>query len=60
MVDGTPNKRRTITAKFLKFKDKKEVLSEHKARKLWTKGIFKNEDFSEDTMEKRKWSLPKS
>ena len=54
MIDGSPNKRRTIIAKFLNFKGKQEVLSEYKARKLWTKGIFINEDFSEDTMEKRK------
>ena len=54
MIDGAANKRRTIMAKFLNFKDKREVLSECKPRKLWTKGIFINEDFSEDTMEKRK------
>ena len=54
MIDGFLNKRRTIIAKFLNFKDKQEVLSEYKARKLWTKGIFINEDFSKDTMEKRK------
>ena len=30
------------------------IINEYKARKLWTKGIFTNEDFSEDTMEKRK------
>ena len=54
VIDGVANKRRTIIAKFLNFKDKQQVLSEYKARKLWTKGIFINEDFSEDTMEKRK------
>ena len=54
MTDGDANKRRAIIAKFLNFKDKQEVLSEYKARKLWTKDIFINEDFSEDTMEKRK------
>ena len=54
IIEESPNKRRTIIAKFLNFKDKQEVLSEYKARKLWTKGIFINEDFSEDTMEKRK------
>ena len=53
-IDRVANKRRTIVAKFLNLKDEQEVLSEYKARKLWTKGIFKNEDFSEDTMEKRK------
>ena len=33
-LDGAPNKRRAIIAKFLNFKDKQEVLSEYKARKL--------------------------
>ena len=36
MTDGDANKRRAIIAKFLNFKDKQEVLSEYKARKLWT------------------------
>ena len=45
MIDGAANKRRTIIAKFLNFKDKQEVLSEYKARKFWTKGIFINADF---------------
>ena len=54
MIDGVANKRRTIIAKFLNFKDKQEVLSKYKARKLWTKGIFINEDFSENTMKKCK------
>ena len=53
-IDGAPNKKRTIVARFLNFEDKQEVLSEYKARKLWTKGIFINEDFSEDTIEKCK------
>ena len=30
MIDGSPNQRRTIIAKFLSFKDKQEVLSEYK------------------------------
>ena len=54
MIDGSPNKRRAIIAKFVNFKDKQEVLSECKARKSWTKCIFFYEAFSEDTMEKRK------
>ena len=54
MIYGAANKRRKIIVKFLNFKDKQEVLSEYKVRKLWTKVIFINEDFSEDTMEKRK------
>ena len=40
MIDGSPNKRRTIIAKFVNFMDKQEVLSEYKARKSWTKCIF--------------------
>ena len=54
MIKGSRNKRRTITAKFLNFKDKQEFLYEYKARKVCTKCIFINEDFSEDTMEKHK------
>ena len=54
MTEGAQNKRRTIIAKFRNFKDKQELLYECKARKLWTKGIFINDDFSEDTMEKCK------
>ena len=34
MIDGVPNKKRTIIDKFLNFKDKQEVLSECKAGKL--------------------------
>ena len=30
IIDGSPNKRRTIIAKFRSFKDKQEVLSEYK------------------------------
>ena len=40
MIDGSPNKRRTIIAKFVNFMDKQEVLSEYKARKSWNKCIF--------------------
>ena len=54
MIGRYPNKMGTIITKFLNFKDKQEVLSKYKARTLWTKGIFINEGFSEDTMEKRK------
>ena len=54
MIDRNSNKRRTNITKFLNFKDKQKVLSEYKARKLRTKGIFINEDFSADTIEKRK------
>ena len=54
MISRVTNNRKNIIAKFLNFKDKQEVLSEFKARKLWTKGIFVSEDFSEDTMEKHK------
>ena len=54
VIDRNSNKRRTNITKFLNFKDKQKVLSEYKARKLRTKGIFINEDFSADTIEKRK------
>ena len=54
MTDRAPNKKRIIIAKFVNFYDKQEVLSEYKARKLWTEGIFINKDFSKDTMDKRK------
>ena len=40
MVDGETNKKRTIVAKLLNIKDKKEVLSEYRAQNLKTKGIF--------------------
>ena len=60
MIDGAPNKRRTILAKSPNFKGKQEVLSKYKARKLWTKGIFINEDSSEDTMEKCKGIFQKA
>ena len=58
-IDEAPNKKRTIVTKFLNFKCKQQVLSKYKARKLWIKSVFINEDFSEDTIEKRK-SLPHS
>ena len=32
MIDGAPNKQRTIIAKFQNFKGKQEVLSEYNAR----------------------------
>ena len=54
MTDGTPAKRRTIIVQFLNFKDKQEFLFKYKAQKLWTKNIFLNEYFSEDTLGKRK------
>ena len=53
-TDGTRGKRRTIIVQFLNFKDKQQFLSKYKAQNLWTKNIFINEDFSEDTMGKRK------
>ena len=53
-IDRAANKRKKFIVKFLNFKEKPEVLNEYKARKLWTKGIFINEDFSEETMEKCK------
>ena len=53
-IDGTRGKMRTIIVQFLNFKDKQQFLSKYKAQNLWTKNIFINEDFSEDTMGKRK------
>ena len=54
MIERSRNKGITIIAKIINFKENQELLSEYKARKLWTKGLFINEDFSEDTMEKCK------
>lgn len=54
MIDGETNKKRTIVAKLLNIKDKKEVLSEYRAQNLKTKGIFINNGFSEDNIEKCK------
>ena len=54
MIDGAPNKNRTVIAKFLNFKNIQEVLSEYKVQKLLTKAIFLEEYFFEDTIEKRK------
>ena len=53
-IDGTRGKRRTIIVQFLNFKDKQQFLSKYKAQNLWMKNISINEDFSEDTMGKRK------
>ena len=39
-TNGAPNKKKTIVAKFLNFKDKQEVLSKYKAPKLWINGIL--------------------
>ena len=39
-VDRASNKKRTIVAKFLNFKDKQEVLSQCKTRKLWIKKVY--------------------
>ena len=47
MIDWTTNKRRTIIAEFLNFKDKQEVLSKYKARQLWTKGMEKGKGLFE-------------
>ena len=47
MIDWTTNKRRTIIAEFLNFKDKQEVLSKYKARQLWTKCMEKGKGLFE-------------
>ena len=47
MIDWTTNKRRTIIAEFLNFKDKQEVLSKYKARQLWTKVMEKGKGLFE-------------
>ena len=39
-IDGARNKKRTIIAKLINFKDKQEVLSEYNARKLKNKSAF--------------------
>ena len=54
MIDGETNKKRTIVAKLLNIKDKKEVLSEYRAQNLKTKGIFINKGFSEGNIDKCK------
>lgn len=45
---------RTIVAKMLNYKDKEKVLSAYRGQKLWLKQIYVNEDFSRETMLKRK------
>ena len=47
-------KRRTIIAKFLNCKQREKVLNKYKELKLWENQIYKNEDFSEYTVEKRR------
>ena len=64
MTERAANKRRTIIAKFLNFKDK-QVLSKCKARKLWTKGedflkmLWRNKGFfqrAKELQEERKFA----
>ena len=43
--DGTRNKKRTITMKFLNFKGKSRILHTYREKKLWKEKIFVNEDF---------------
>ena len=47
-----PGKPRTIVCRFLNYKDKTNILKN--AKKLKSKNIFINEDFSHETMELRK------
>ena len=55
-----PSYRRTIVAKFLNFKDKEKVLNRYRSCKLWEDRIYINEDFSEETLAKRKELLKKA
>ena len=52
--DGTTNRRRPIVIKFLNYKEKVNVLTQFKKKKLWEKKIYMNEGFSERTVAKRK------
>ena len=47
--------RRTIIAKFLNYKQREIVLNEYKELKLWEDQIYINQDFSEYTVEKRRF-----
>ena len=53
-INGERNYKRTIVARFLNYKDKNKVLNQFRAKKLWNKNIYINEDFSGTTMELRK------
>lgn len=52
--NGKNGKKRTIIAKIHNFKDKQKILSKYREKKLWEKGIYVNEDFSERTLQCRK------
>ena len=58
--DGTRNRKRTIVAKFLNFKDKLRSLHTYRKNKLPKEKIFTNEDFWEDTTSIRKGLLQKA
>ena len=47
-------KRRTIIAKFLNYKQREKLLKKYKQLKLWEDQIYINEHFSEYTVEKRR------
>ena len=47
-------KRRTIIAKFLNYKQREKLLNKYKQLKLWEDQIYINEHFSEYTVEKRR------
>ena len=58
--DGTRNKKRTIVAKFLNFRDKSRIPHAYREEKLWKEIIFVNEDFSKETASIRKSLLQKA
>ena len=58
--DGTRNKKRTIVAKFLNFRDKSRIPHAYREEKLWKEIIFVNEDFSKETASIRKGLLQKA
>ena len=49
-ADRTRNEKRTIVVKFLRFKDKQNILDKYIKKKLWTSRFYVNEDFSEKTL----------
>nr|XP_047131556.1 uncharacterized protein LOC124810552 [Hydra vulgaris] len=53
-------RRRTIVVKFLNYKDREIVLNEYKKRKLWNEKIYLNEDYSNRTIEKRRFLFTKA
>jgi hypothetical protein len=48
------NRKRTIVAKFLNYKDRETILFKYRDLKLWKEEVYINEDFSDPTMVIRK------